>query len=252
MTDVNEIADGIYRYQHVRARHRADRLHLQPVPHRRRGAAAVPHRTARMFPLVSEAIATVMPVERLRWIMFGHVESDECGAMNEFLAAAPDAQVAHGALGCMVSINDLADRRAASARARRGARPRRQAGAQPRHAARAPRLGRALDPRGDHEHAVLRRPDEPGRATGPAITGDDLLGAAAQAEDMFHSTCLTPADRARRSGRWPTSRRPASRSCTARRSRVTAARRCGRSPTSTTVASAPTWATPSRRSLTAW
>jgi flavorubredoxin len=63
-----------------------------------------------MFPLVSEAIATVTPLDRLRWITFGHVEADECGSMNAFLAAAPNAQVAHGALGCMVSINDLADR----------------------------------------------------------------------------------------------------------------------------------------------
>ena len=63
-----------------------------------------------MFPSVSEAVASVVPLERLRWITFGHLESDECGAMNLFLAAAPNAQVAHGALGCMVSINDLADR----------------------------------------------------------------------------------------------------------------------------------------------
>ena len=63
-----------------------------------------------MFPLLAEAIATITPVERLRWITFGHVEADECGAMNELLAAAPQAEVAHGALGCMVSLNDLADR----------------------------------------------------------------------------------------------------------------------------------------------
>lgn len=42
-----------------------------------------------MFPAVSEAIERVLPLDRLRWIGFGHVESDECGAMNEFLAAAP-------------------------------------------------------------------------------------------------------------------------------------------------------------------
>ena len=64
----------------------------------------------RMFPLVSMAIARIVPVERLRWIPFVHVESDECGAMNEFLAAAPHAQVAHGAIGCMVSLDDLCDR----------------------------------------------------------------------------------------------------------------------------------------------
>jgi flavorubredoxin len=63
-----------------------------------------------LFPQVAEAIATVVPVESLRWITFGHVESDECGAMNIWLAAAPNSQVAHGALGCMVSLNDLCDR----------------------------------------------------------------------------------------------------------------------------------------------
>ncbi|HSP38212.1 MAG TPA: MBL fold metallo-hydrolase [Frankiaceae bacterium] len=63
-----------------------------------------------LFPLVRDAIEQVMPVERLRWIAFAHVEADECGAVNEFLAAAPRAQVTHGALGCMLSVNDLADR----------------------------------------------------------------------------------------------------------------------------------------------
>jgi flavorubredoxin len=64
----------------------------------------------RMFPLVSQAIARIVPLERLRWITFGHVESDECGAMNEFLCVAPRAEVAHGAIGCMVSLDDLCDR----------------------------------------------------------------------------------------------------------------------------------------------
>jgi flavorubredoxin len=63
-----------------------------------------------MFPLVAEAMATVVPVESLRWITFGHVEADECGSVNLWLAAAPHAQVAHDALGCMVSLNDLCDR----------------------------------------------------------------------------------------------------------------------------------------------
>ncbi|MEU1285948.1 MBL fold metallo-hydrolase [Kitasatospora sp. NPDC005856] len=63
-----------------------------------------------LFPAVSEAVGRVLPVERLRWVTFGHVEADECGAMNEFLAAAPYARVAHNTLGCLVSLNDLADR----------------------------------------------------------------------------------------------------------------------------------------------
>jgi flavorubredoxin len=63
-----------------------------------------------LFPSVSAAVARVMPVARLRWIGFGHVEADECGAMNAWLAAAPNAQVAHGETACLVSLNDLADR----------------------------------------------------------------------------------------------------------------------------------------------
>ena len=63
-----------------------------------------------MFPLVAEAVAKVVPVESLRWVTFGHVEADECGSMNMWLAAAPQSQVAHGATGVMVSLNDLSDR----------------------------------------------------------------------------------------------------------------------------------------------
>ena len=63
-----------------------------------------------MFPLVSAAAATVLPLADLRWISFGHVEADECGSLNQWLAAAPQATVAQGTIGCMVSLNDLADR----------------------------------------------------------------------------------------------------------------------------------------------
>jgi len=63
-----------------------------------------------LFQPVSEAVARVIPLQRLRWISFGHVESDECGSMNQWLAAAPAATVAHGMTACMVSLNDLADR----------------------------------------------------------------------------------------------------------------------------------------------
>jgi flavorubredoxin len=64
----------------------------------------------KMFPLNRDALAKIVPVESLRWIAFGHYEADECGAMNEWMAVAPQAQVAHGATGCLVSLNDMADR----------------------------------------------------------------------------------------------------------------------------------------------
>jgi flavorubredoxin len=63
-----------------------------------------------LFPLVSQAIAKVIPLEQLRWISFAHVEADECGAMNMLLAAAPQAEVIHGPLACMLSLNDMCDR----------------------------------------------------------------------------------------------------------------------------------------------
>ena len=63
-----------------------------------------------LFPLVREAVAHVMPVERLRHVAFSHVEADECGALNEWLAAAPQSAPLCGTVAAIVSIGDLADR----------------------------------------------------------------------------------------------------------------------------------------------
>lgn len=62
------------------------------------------------FPLVAEAIASVMPVQRLRHVSFSHYEADECGALNEFLAAAPHAAPLCSQIAALVSIGDMADR----------------------------------------------------------------------------------------------------------------------------------------------
>jgi flavorubredoxin len=64
----------------------------------------------RHFAQVSDAIRRVMPIERLRYVSFSHFEADECGGLNQFLAAAPDAEPLCGRLAAMVSINDFADR----------------------------------------------------------------------------------------------------------------------------------------------
>jgi flavorubredoxin len=64
----------------------------------------------KMFALNRDAVSRIIAPERLRWIAYGHFEADECGAMNEWLAVAPQAQAAHGQTGCMVSLNDFADR----------------------------------------------------------------------------------------------------------------------------------------------
>jgi flavorubredoxin len=63
-----------------------------------------------LFPVVSEAIAAVMPIEKLRFVGFSHFESDECGALNPFLAVAPQAVPVCGQVAALVSVNDYADR----------------------------------------------------------------------------------------------------------------------------------------------
>jgi len=63
-----------------------------------------------MFPLVREAVASVLPVSRLRYIAFSHVEADECGSLNEWLAVAPQSSPLCGTVAALVSISDLADR----------------------------------------------------------------------------------------------------------------------------------------------
>lgn len=63
----------------------------------------------KLFGLVSEQIETVMPLERLRYIAFSHVEADECGALAQFLARAPNAQPVCGRVGAMVDVHDLVD-----------------------------------------------------------------------------------------------------------------------------------------------
>ncbi|MCW8874347.1 MAG: FprA family A-type flavoprotein [Gammaproteobacteria bacterium] len=63
----------------------------------------------RLFGLVREQIETVLPVSRLRYIAFSHVEGDECGSLPEFLAAAPGSQPVCSQVAAMTSIGDLVD-----------------------------------------------------------------------------------------------------------------------------------------------
>ncbi len=145
----------------------------------------------RMFPLVREAVARLTPPERLRWITFGHFEADECGSMNDWLAAAPRAEVAHGETACSVSLNDVADR-----------------------APRALGDGETIDLGGkrvrylDTPHvphaweAGLLFEETTGTllcgdlftqiGDGPALVESDIVGPAIAAEDAFKSSALSP------------------------------------------------------------
>ena len=64
----------------------------------------------KMFALIREAVSSVMPPERLRYVAFSHVEADECGSLNEWLAVAPQSSPLCGSVAAIVSMNDLADR----------------------------------------------------------------------------------------------------------------------------------------------
>ena len=109
-TNVHEIASGIYRINTpVRL---PDGLGFNFNQYLIDDEAPLLFHTGprRMFPLVQEAVARVIPVDRLRYVGFSHFEADECGALNEWLAAAPRAEPLCGRIGAMVSVNDVADR----------------------------------------------------------------------------------------------------------------------------------------------
>src|SRR5687768_9459022 len=64
----------------------------------------------RLFPLVREAVASVLPPERLSFIGFSHLEADESGSLVDWLAAAPNARPVCSRIAAMVSTGDLTDR----------------------------------------------------------------------------------------------------------------------------------------------
>src|SRR3954470_3611499 len=191
-TRIAEIADGIYRLstfvpevappagfsfnQFLIAAHEPLLFHTGP-----RG----------MFPLVAEAVAKVVPVESVRWITFGHVESDECGAMNMWLAAAPGSQVAHGALGCMVQLDDMCDR---------PPRPLAEGEVIDLGGKRVRQISTPHVPHGWEAQVLFE--ETTGTllcgdlfshlGNGAALVSDDIVGPAIEAEEIFRASCLAP------------------------------------------------------------
>jgi flavorubredoxin len=109
-TNVHEIADGIYRINTPVAIEGAGGFSFNQYLIVDDEALLYHTGLRRMFLLVREAVASVLPVERLRYIALSHVEADECGSLNEWLAAAPQSVPVCGTVAAMVSIHDLADR----------------------------------------------------------------------------------------------------------------------------------------------
>ncbi len=187
-TTVDEIADGIFRLSTF--------IPTAPLPFNQYLIVAdqplLFHTGMRgLFPAVRAAMARVMPPERLRWITFGHYEADECGAMNHWLADAPNATVAHGQIAVMLSLMD--------------------------QAARPPRVlgdGEVLD-LGGKRVRFIATPHVPHGwdagllyeettntlfagdlfstfGDGPPTTAGDIVGPAVAMEDAMHATALTP------------------------------------------------------------
>lgn len=109
-TNVHEISDGIYRintpvmFEGGAGFSFNQYLIVDDVP-------LLFHTGPRkMFPLVREAVSSVLQVGRLSYIAFSHVEADECGSLNEWLAVAPQSIPLCGTVAAMVSVEDLADR----------------------------------------------------------------------------------------------------------------------------------------------
>ena len=192
-TNIHEIADGVYRLstcvpevapggftfnQYLLTGDEPVLFHTGP---------------RQMYPLVADAIGKVIPLESLRWISFGHVESDECGAMNLFLAAAPGSRVVFNPLGCDVSLNDMCDR------------PPEPTNDGTHYDAGGHVLSIYATPHVPHGWEAQVLFDETTRTLfcgdlfsrvgdGPAIVHDgDIIGPAMAAEDMFGATSLTPA-----------------------------------------------------------
>jgi flavorubredoxin len=144
-----------------------------------------------LFPLVVSAVERLLgDVGQLRWVSFAHIESDESGAMNRWLEAAPHAQVAFNALGCDVSVNDLAIRL-----------PRVLTEDEPLEIG-AKRMRMIETPHVPHnwESQMLMEETSATLFCGDvftqmgnrgALVGDDVLEPALEAEDVFHQNSLS-------------------------------------------------------------
>jgi flavorubredoxin len=144
-----------------------------------------------MFPFVSDAVSKIIPVAKLRWITFGHVESDECGSMNQWLEAAPRSQVAHGETGVMVSLNDMANR---PPRALQDGEVIDLGGKRVRHID-TPHVPHAWESRllfEETTRTLFCGDLFTHTGDGPELTDTDIVEPAKRAEELFHSSCITP------------------------------------------------------------
>lgn len=109
-TNIQEVADGIYRINTPVAIPGGDPFNFNQYLIADDMPMLFHTGPRQLYPLVSEAIGHVLPPATLRFVGISHFEADECGALNQFLAAAPAAEPVCSAIGAMVSLGDYADR----------------------------------------------------------------------------------------------------------------------------------------------
>ncbi len=145
-----------------------------------------------LFPTVQAALGRVIAVERLRWVSYGHFEADESGAMNDWLGVASNSCVVVGALGCMLSANDLAIR---PPRALDDGEVLDLGGKRVRYLA-TPHVPHCWDAGLLYEETtgtLLCGDLFTQSGKGEAISTGDLVTPAFELEDRYHATALTPA-----------------------------------------------------------
>lgn len=144
-----------------------------------------------MFDSIRGAVEKLMPIEKLRWISFSHLEADESGAMNLWQQAAPHAQVAHGKLGCDVSLSDLSLR---APRALEDNEVLDLGGKRVRYLA-TPHVPHGWDAglMYEEQSGVLLCSDLLGQVgDGPPLSEGDIVAPALEGEDLFRSMSVTP------------------------------------------------------------
>jgi len=190
-TRTHEIADGIFRFSTLIPDVTPDGFTFNQFLIRAEQPLLFHTGMRGLFPSVSAAVGRVVPIETLRWVAFGHVEADESGAMNQWLAAAPRAEVAHGINGVMVSLNDLADR---PPRALADGEVLDLGGRRVRHID-TPHVPHAWEARVLFEETTgTLFCGDLFTHTGdvPPLTAGDIVEPARRAEELFHASCLTP------------------------------------------------------------
>ena len=147
----------------------------------------------KMFPLNRDAVSRIIPPERLRWIAFGHYEADECGAMNEWLAIAPQ----RAARARPDRLHGVAERHGGprTARARRTAKSSTSAAARRVRYIDTPHTPHGWDAGVVYEEltgTLLCGDLFTQLGNGPALTEGDVVGPAIAAEDLFKYSSLNP------------------------------------------------------------